>query len=237
MNTIKRSLLPALCAALLLALSACGINRDDITTYIQGELDCTYKGIIDEAYVELVDGMTEADAQAQYEDNAVAEAERMLYFLGVDYYEEATADQAVMDQAVELVKEIYSHAKYTVNKAEKLQSGDFASEVVISPIELFHLVATEDLSAAWMDVCAENDIYDQERLDAATEEEYRQLDSQYALRVMELVESVLPQLSYGQDQNVMLQMELEDDAYTLVASGWTTLDNMVIDYAGDYLAA
>ena len=31
--------------------------------------------------------------------------------------------------------------------------------------------------------------------------------------------------------------ELEDDAYTLVASGWTTLDNMVIDYAGDYLAA
>ena len=101
-------MLPALCAALLLALSACGINRDDITTYIQGELDCTYKGIIDEAYVELVDGMTEADAQAQYEDNTVAEAERMLYFLGVDYYEEETADQAVMDQAVALVKETAS---------------------------------------------------------------------------------------------------------------------------------
>ena len=45
-----------------------------------------------------------------------------------------------MTRAVELVKEIYTHAQYTVNPAEKLQSGDFAVEVVVSPIELFHLL-------------------------------------------------------------------------------------------------
>ena len=53
--------------------------------------------------------------------------------------------------------------------------------------------------------------------------------------MMELVEALLPQLSYGDDQNVMLQMELEDDTYILVANSWTNLDDMIIDYTGSYL--
>ena len=237
MNTIKRRLLPALlCAAALLALSACGgVSRDDATTYIQGELDCTYKGIIDEAYVDLVDGMTQESAQEQYETNVTLEAERMLYVLDVDYYEEETAEEEVMTRAEELVKEIYSHAQYTVNQAEKLQSGDFAVEVVISPIELFHLLTADDYTNTWTEICNAAGIYDQEALNAVSEEEYRQMIAQYALEMMDLVESLLPQLSYGEDQNVMLQMKLEDNSYTLEASGWTRLADMIIDYTGAYL--
>ena len=236
MKIIKRGLLPALCAALL-ALSACGVSRDDATVYIQGRLDCTYKGTISEDYVELVDDMTEEEAREQYETNAVLEAGRMLRFLGVDYTEEGTAPQEVLDRAVELVKEIYTHAQYTVNRAEKLQSGDFAVEVLVSPIELFHLISAEDLADIWLEVCGENEIYNQEELDAVTEEEYRAMDAQFAQKVMDLTESLLPQLSHGEEQNVMLQLELEDDVYTLVANSWTNLDDMVIDYNGNYLAA
>ena len=225
MKIIKRGLLPALCAALL-ALSACGVSRDDATVYIQGRLDCTYKGTI-----------SEEDAREQYETNAVLEAGRMLRFLGVDYTEEGTAPQEVLDRAVELVKEIYTHAQYTVNRAEKLQSGDFAVEVLVSPIELFHLISAEDLADIWLEVCGENEIYNQEELDAVTEEEYRAMDAQFAQKVMDLTESLLPQLSHGEEQNVMLQLELEDDVYTLVANSWTNLDDMVIDYNGNYLAA
>lgn len=235
MNTIKRRLLPALCAAALLVLSACGVNRDDITTYIQGELDCTYKGIISEDYVALVDGMTEADAQTQYENNVTAEAERMLYFLEVLYYEEETASEEVMTRAEELVKEIYSHAQYTVNQAEKLQSGDFAVEVIVSPIELFPLLTADDYSNIWTEVCNAAGIYDQEGVDALSDEERQEVEAQYALRMMDRVEELLPQLSYGQDQSVMLQMELSDNTYTLVSNSWANLDNMIIDYSGTYM--
>ena len=138
---------------------------------------------------------------------------------------------------MELVKEIYTHAQYTVNRAEKLQSGDFAVEVLVSPIELFHLISAEDLADIWLEVCGENEIYNQEELDAVTEEEYRAMDAQFAQKVMDLTESLLPQLSHGEEQNVMLQLELEDDVYTLVANSWTNLDDMVIDYNGNYLAA
>lgn len=53
--------------------------------------------------------------------------------------------------------------------------------------------------------------------------------------MIEKVEQVLPQATYGQDQSVMLQLKLDGDYYSLVSSGWTTLDDMVIDYTGDYM--
>ena len=49
------------------------------------------------------------------------------------------------------------------------------------------------------------------------------------------VEALLPQLSYGEDQQVMIQLELgEDNYYTLVESGWQKLDEIMIDYMGAY---
>ena len=53
--------------------------------------------------------------------------------------------------------------------------------------------------------------------------------------MMEKVEEVLPKATYGREQSVMLQLKLEGDYYSLVSSGWQTLDDMVIDYTGDYL--
>ena len=52
---------------------------------------------------------------------------------------------------------------------------------------------------------------------------------------MEKVEEILPKATYGREQSVMLQLKLEGDYYSLVSSGWQTLDDMVIDYTGDYL--
>ena len=61
------------------------------------------------------------------------------------------------------------------------------------------------------------------------------MEAQYALRMMDRVEELLPQLSYGQDQSVMLQMDLSDNTYTLVSNSWANLDNMIIDYSGTYM--
>ena len=218
-----------LACALTLTLTACGLSGADVTTYIQGELDCTYKGQYSQEYLDLVDGMTEEDAQQQYEDNAEAEAQRLLSYLEV-----VLPTDAVNERATQLVKDIYAKAKYTVGDGKKLQGGDFAVEVTLSPIELFHLIPDETYGQVWTQVCEDNGTTPDEA-STMSEEEYQVLDAEYALRMMEKVEEILPKATYGREQSVMLQLKLEGDYYSLVSSGWQTLDDMVIDYTGDYL--
>ena len=176
-----------------------------------------------------MDGMTEEDAQQQYEDNAKAEAQRLLSYLEV-----VLPTDAVNERATQLVKDIYAKAQYTVGEGNKLQGGDFAVEVTLSPIELFHLIPDETYSQVWTQVC-ENNSTTPDLAETLGEEEYQALDEQYANQMMDQVEEVLPQATYGQEQSVMLQLKLEGDYYSLVSSGWQTLDDMVIDYAGDYM--
>lgn len=227
----KRTLLVgALAFALALTLTACGgITGGDVTTYIQGELDCTYKGQYSQEYLDLVDGMTEQSAQQQYEDNAQAEAQRMLSYLGVEL-----PTDAVNERATQLVKDIYTKAQYSVGSGNKLQGGDFAVEVTLSPIELFHLIPDETYPQVWSQVCADNGITT-EQASALSDEDYQALDEQYANQLMDQVEAVLSQATYGQDQTVMLQLKQDDGYYSLVSTGWTTLDDIVIDYTGTYL--
>ena len=47
----------------------------------------------------------------------------------------------------------------------------------------------------------------------------------------------MSQLSYGEDQIIMLQMKKDDDGYySLVESGMQKLDEVMIDYSGSYTA-
>lgn len=226
----KRRLFAGILAcALTLTLTACGLSEADVTTYIQGELDCTYKGQYSQEYLDLVDGMTNEAAQQQYEDNAEAEAQRLLSYLEV-----VLPTDAVNERATQLVKDIYAKAKYTVGEGNRLQGGDFAVEVTLSPIELFHLIPDETYGQVWTQVC-ENNGTTPDLAETLGEEEYQALDEQYANQMMDQVEEALPQATYGQDQSVMLQLKLDGDYYSLVSSGWTTLDDMVLDYTGDYM--
>lgn len=231
MKYIRRLGLAVLALCVAVTAAACGVSRKDASVYVQGELDAVYRGIYNEDYLDLVEDMTLADAEQKYSDNVTAEAEYLLYyFLGVEY-----PDDAVTAKAESLVKEIYSHAKYTVGEADKLQSGDFVVEVVLSPIEIMPLLTEESYSENWQAACAEKGITTQEQLNSVTEEEYAAIDALYAMAMLEEIEALLPQLSYGADQEIMLQMELGDDNYySLVEEDWQYLDAVMIDYYGDY---
>ena len=231
MKSIRRLGLAGLVLCVAVAAAACGVNRKDASVYIQGELDAVYRGIYNEDYLELVEDMTLEDAEEKYQTNVSAEAEYLLYhFLGVEY-----PDDAVTAKAESLVKEIYSHAQYTVGEADKQQSGDFVVEVVLSPIEIMPLLAEESYAENWQAACAGKGVTTQEQLNSVTEEEYAAIDALYAMGMLGEIEALLPQLDYGVDQEIMLQLELgDDDYYTLVEEDWQYLDAVMIDYYGDY---
>ena len=225
----KRALAAAGAAAMLVVLAACQNVAKDATVYIQGELDATYLGTINEGYLDVVEDMTQADAQAKYEYNLQAEGEYLLSYLGVEL-----PTDGVYQRAQELVGEIYSHAKYTVADAQLLKSGDIAAEVTVSPIEIMTLIPEEFYAQTWENVKQQAGVSD-DQVAVMSDEEYQQLDEQYAMVLLEELEGLMGQLTYGTDQTVLLQMKQDEEGYyTLVETGMQQLDEMIIDYTGAY---
>ena len=125
------------------------------------------------------------------------------------------------------MEEIYSRAQYKVAPASKTKDGDFVIEVTVSPIELFSLLSDEDFFEA-LDEAGFNE--------AETEEELEASDAIYGPLMLEKVKALLPQLTYGEDQVIMLHLKADDDGYySLVETGMDTLDKSVIDYFGSYM--
>lgn len=230
----KRMLAAGLAAGLLAALAACGgggVTAKDASTYIQGDLDATYKGICSQDYIDLVEDMTEADAKEMYQSNIEWEAENLMYYLAINF-----PDDAVTARAQELVKEIYSNAKYTVGNASKMDNGDYAVEVVISPIEVLSLMEDNLWDDHWNEVLSQNGVTAQEQIDAMSDEEYTVLESQYGMLMLDEVEALMSELTYGEDQSVMLQLKKDDEGYySPVSTGYQKLDEIMIDYYGTYL--
>lgn len=225
----KRALAAAGAAAMLVVLAACQNVAKDATVYIQGELDATYLGTINEGYLDVVEDMTQADAQAKYEYNLQAEGEYLLSYLGVEL-----PTDGVYQRAQELVGEIYSHAKYTVADAQLLKSGDIAAEVTVSPIEIMTLIPQEFYVQTWENVKQQAGVSD-DQVAVMSDEEYQQLDEQYAMALLDELEGLMGQLTYGTDQTILLQMKQDEEGYyTLVETGMQQLDEMIIDYTGAY---
>ena len=226
MKVWKTMLAAALAAAALLGLTACGGGiTNDATVYVQGLLDANYKGQISQEYIDVVEDMTQEQAEADHANNLEIEGDYLLTYLAVDM-----PTDAVIQRAQELVDEIYSHAQYTVADAEQLSGGDIVVEVTISPIEIMPQITGEFMQETWDAVLSENGITTQEQLDA----QFQAMDEQYAMALMDEVERLIPELTYGTDQVVMLQLKEEDGYYSLVDSGMQKLDEVMIDYYGAY---
>lgn len=221
---LKRMVAGALSLCLLGALTACGggLTEKDAETYIKGHLDAYYLGTYTQEYIELVEDMTEDDAKEMHRDNVEWEAEYLLQeFMEVDYPTDEMAQRAE-----ELIEEVYSKAQYKVGSGSKTKDGDFVVEVTVSPIEVLNLITDEDLFDA-----LEQSGY----AEAVTDEEVEAADAVYGMLALDLLEQALPQLTYGEDQIIMLQLKPDDDGYyTLVETGIQKVDEVMIDYNGYY---
>ncbi len=227
----KRASALVLAATLLLGMAGCGSNAKNSAVYIQGELDSAYKGTYTQEYLDLVEGMTEADVEERYDYWTETEGEYLLSYLDVNYY-----DGEVSGRAQEVVKKIYEKCKYTVGEGELLKSGDIAAEVTVSPIELLHLLDEDVYQEVWDDVVARAGLGPDTDFEAMDDDTYTKLESEYGMTLLDKVEALIPQITYGKDQSVLLQMKKDDDGlYVLEDAGFQKIDEMMIDYYGEYM--
>lgn len=220
-------------AVLALSLTACGSislnlgsEADRMASYVQGQLDMSYLGQYNEDFLQAVQ-KTEEEAQAQYEQWMETEAEFFIYGVGlIDY-----PTEEITQRLTELYKEIYSHSDYTVGAATKLDSGNYAVEVTVRPIDLMTKVTSDDFEEIFEQILADRGITTQEQLEALSEEEYQEIDAVYAEKIVDLLEKELPNTGNGEAETFTVQIEDDGNIWTPSQDDFNSIDLAMIDYS------
>ena len=153
----------------------------------------------DQDYLDLA-GITEEESREEdYEWNTTAEADILRDHLAIQ------PTDAAIQQSVDLVKEIYSHSKYEVGAASKLDDGSYAVTVSVQPMDILIRYQNQtDVNEVWLAVLAEHGVTDQAALDAMSDEAYMALEDAYATAVLDGIRALLPEMGYGPEQSVVL---------------------------------
>lgn len=227
MKIAKKLAVLGLAVAMTASLAACGdVSKKDVAVFIQGELDATYLGQYNEDYLKLMDVTAQELEEQNYIWNLEAEAELFMKSYGMEETDETT------EKVVDLFKEIYSHSKYEVQTASKLENGSYAVEVLVDPIDVIVQFDKQyDVNAMYSEILENHGV---ENPEAMTDEQYLALETEYADAVISAIRDLIPNLGYGKQQSAMLQLKLEGNTYTLVETDWQKLDEMILDFYGSY---
>jgi len=239
LKNIRNKLLAGILSIGLIAgLTACdlanmgrGFSSKDAKAYIQGYMDISYLGQESQAYIDLANGATKEDFTSIHDEALV---EGVDWFVWYFYMEDVTDDQNA--RLTELVRTIYSYSQYTVNSAAKQDNGNYNVEISITPIELLQ---NEAMITELLDFL---DTYDWDSTAYMTDAEYYEfydnMNYEFNEKVLEVLESYIPELDYGNTQTTILQLILDDDGmYYLDNTDWYNMESIIIDYYGLYLTA
>ena len=205
----KRVTAAALSLTFVLSLSACGgggLSADDATTYVQGILDENYKGVYDPDFLELID-ITENEAEETYLSSLETEAD---FFASAFLIDDLTDE--LKAEVVDMYKQVYAKAKYTVDTATEVDDSTFGVKVTVEPLDVFDRVA----EALWGDT---------------PDEEYAAYDAEWCRLVIDLTLEKLPEAEYLEAQSKVVQITLGDDNYwSLDEQDFSDLDWLILDY-------
>ena len=226
MRRSKKIVTLALAALLALSATSCarrsaGISEFDAKTYVDGLLRETYFGEASPEYMELV-GIDEDEAQQTYEAGISNEVSFFINLYEIEYPEEE-----LYEELTGLYKEIYSHAKFEVTDAVKMDDGSFSVQVVVEPIDIVQLADTE-----WDKTIAPfYEDYPMETQYAMTTEEYQAMDREYAQLVLDLYKDKLKETGNMTAKTILVSVaEGENGAYTISQDDFSKLDELIIDY-------
>lgn len=224
MKKMKRFAALALALGLTLTLGACkksGLSTFDAKAYVEGLLKETYLGEFDEGYMTLV-GITEEEAQATYENSLDVESNNFYYFYDIEYPAEE-----FHEKMMDLYKRIYAHAKFEVVSAAEQDDGSFSVKLSIEPINIVQLAEAKFEEA----MQPFYDKYPMEVQQAMSDAEYEAMDQEYAQMILDLYESVMPEIGNEEAQSLVVQIEMDTEGYySLNDPDFGRIDELIINY-------
>ncbi len=221
-----------LSAVLLLSLCACstaqdnapgalGYTEEDFRILLQGNLDEIYLGKFNEKYLTLL-GNTKEDRLPIYEAGLAQPADYFCYYFAIE-----SPSDAYVAKVMELFKEIYSHAKYTVGEVSLLEENVYVGTVTISPVNIIELTVAAIENGALDHVYNK---YTPKEIHSMSIEDYAAYQQLWADEVLKVAKDQLSDIGYGEEQTIMVQIVLENNAWCIRSTDLKAVDKLIVAY-------
>ncbi|MBQ8687518.1 MAG: hypothetical protein IJ512_03065 [Ruminococcus sp.] len=224
MRKITSAVLALTVAATGVLSTGCGgVDSNFSSDYVAGILDASYKGEFNN-YIKMTDA-TEEDAQEIYDGTVDYFASALAYYCEVytdDISEELYAEYTAL--AADLLKE----AKYTIASAESGKESCYV-KVSIKPLNLLEQI--EDDITECVDVYNEKlEEIGAEALDSMSDEEYLQLEEEYARSVLDAIKSNAENLEYKDNVDFTMEIIIDEEGCYGPANedDWNTIDDYIM---------
>lgn len=195
----KRIIAVMLCMAFVLGLTGCGNNSSRYPAYVKSMMTAYYLGVPNE-YVKLT-GADQDEVESVYLQNVTRLADNLSQYYGLDISRDAELGPAMVD----LAKQIYSKAKFTVGNVYK-DNTIYYVDVKIQPIDILN--QTNEEVYAYVDKF--NKAVDNGDYNDYTKEEY---EYEFAGGVIGILAKAVDNITYAEEQTVKVRIITSDDTY------------------------
>lgn len=189
--------------------------------YIEALMECKYNGKLEGYMMEVADASKE-EAQECHDSTVEYYAYQLMSYTDVGY--DYLADETI-EKYIEVARKIMAKSKFTVNEGTQV-GDDYQVKVDIQPININDLI--HDDVAAYIDEY--NAMIDGKDTSAYTDEQWDELEEQYAAGVLAIIESHISEIGYKDTVSKVVIIEFDEEGrYGISDNDWYDIDDYIVD--------
>jgi len=216
----------ALVIILALLFTGCDLfgSSFNAADFVKGNIDSIYLGVHGKNFVDMVVD-SEADLVAAHEEGLRVEADFFMQFFEI---EAEYIPNAMINEIVELFREIYTHSKYEVGNAVK--SGDtYLVSITIHPIDIIQNILENDFEPFLEDWY---EMGDRGEFEEMSPEEF---ESKWARGIIDMIRGRMRSIGHLDPVTISVQVVLStanrQNSYTIDEADFSRIDAYIIAYS------
>ena len=213
MKALKRITALVLSLALLMSLTSCG-SSSHYSAYVKSLITANYLGRTNE-YVKLT-GADAGDAEALYLQNVTRLADNLSEYYNLDI----SGNEELAPAMVDLAKQIYGKAKFTVGDAYK-DNNNYYVDVTIQPINILNQTNREvyEYTENFNNEVAKG------TYNNYTKEEY---EYEFASGIIGILAGAVSEIEYREAETVKVRIITSEDTYYIGNEDLRNIDMAIL---------